>query len=119
MNEVEGMAGNISGYSGRNSLGLQAEFLSRYLERGFDLVADCLRNATFRGRVDKERRIVIDDIRAQEDNLGQVSFRAFPFGHVEEASLSPRSSGDLRLRRGFSPGAKLLQHSVASTQSTT
>jgi len=41
------MAGSISGYSGRNSLGLQAEFLSRYLERGFDLVADCLLNATF------------------------------------------------------------------------
>ncbi|HEY5285121.1 MAG TPA: insulinase family protein, partial [Polyangia bacterium] len=47
MNEVEGMAGGLSGYSGRNSLGLQAEFLSRYFERGFDLVADCILNAAF------------------------------------------------------------------------
>jgi zinc protease len=81
MNDVEGMAGSISGYSGRNSLGLQAEFLSRYLDRGFDLVADCLLNATFSDEeLDKERRIVIDDIRAQEDNLGQVTFRLFHSG---------------------------------------
>ena len=78
MNEVEGMAGALTGYTGRNSLGLQAEFLSRYFERGFDLVADCLRNATFpEDELEKERRIVLDDIRAQEDNLGQVAFRLF------------------------------------------
>jgi len=78
MNEVEGMAGALSGYSGRNSLGVQAEFLSRYFERGFDLVADCILNATFsEDELEKERRIVLDDIRAQEDNLGQVAFKLF------------------------------------------
>ena len=78
MNEVEGMAGALGGYSGRNSLGLQAEFLSRYFERGFDLVGDCLLNATFpEDELDKERRIVLDDIRAQDDNLGQVAFKLF------------------------------------------
>jgi zinc protease len=78
MNEVEGMAGTLAGYSGRNSLGLQAEFLSRYFERAIDLVADCLLNATFaEAELEKERRIVLDDIRAQEDSLGQVAFRLF------------------------------------------
>ncbi len=78
MNEVEGMAGALSGYSGRNSLGVQAEFLSRYFERGFDLVADCILNAAFsENELEKERRIVLDDIRAQEDNLGQVAFKLF------------------------------------------
>jgi zinc protease len=78
MNEVEGMAGSLTGYSGRNSLGLQAEFLSRYFERGFDLVADCLLHATFpEDELEKEQRIVLDDIRAQEDNLGQVTFKLF------------------------------------------
>jgi zinc protease len=78
MNEVEGMAGALTGYTGRNSLGLQAEFLSRYFERGFDLVADCLLNATFpEDELEKERRIVLDDLRAQEDNLGQVAFKLF------------------------------------------
>ena len=78
MNEVEGMAGSLTGYSGRNSLGLQAEFLSRYFDRGFDLVADCLLNATFaEDELEKERRIVLDDIHAQEDNLGHVAFKMF------------------------------------------
>ena len=78
MHEVEGMAGSLTGYTGRNSLGLQAEFLSRNFERGFDLVADCLLNATFpEDELEKERRIVLDDIRAQEDNLGQVAFKLF------------------------------------------
>ena len=78
MNEVEGMAGALTGYAGRNSLGVQAEFLSRYFERGFDLVADCILNATFsEDELEKERRIVLDDIHAQEDNLGQVAFKLF------------------------------------------
>jgi zinc protease len=78
MHEVEGIAGALTGYSGRNSLGLQAEFLSRYFERAIDLVADCLLNATFaEAELEKERRIVLDDIRAQEDSLGQVAFRLF------------------------------------------
>ncbi|HEX7509062.1 MAG TPA: pitrilysin family protein [Polyangia bacterium] len=78
MSEVEGMAGALTGYSGRNSLGMQAEFLSRSFERGFDLVADCILNATFsEDELEKERRIVLDDIHAQEDNLGQVAFKLF------------------------------------------
>ena len=78
MNDVEGMAGSMMGYAGRNSLGLQAEFLSRYFERAIDLVADCLLNATFaEDELEKERRLVLDDIRAQEDSLGQVAFKLF------------------------------------------
>jgi zinc protease len=78
MKTVEGMAGSLSGYSGRNSLGLQAEFLSRHWERGLDLVADCLLHPTFSDEeIEKERRIVLDDLRAQQDNLGHVAFQAF------------------------------------------
>jgi zinc protease len=78
MTEVESMAGNLSGYSGRNSLGVQAEFLSRHWERGLELLADCLLNATFsEEELEKERRIILDDLRAQEDNLGQVVFHIF------------------------------------------
>ena len=110
MHEVEGMAGSISGYSGRNSLGLQAEFLSRYLERGFDLVADCLLNATFSDEeLDKERRIIIDDIRAQEDNLGQVAFRLFHSGMWKKHPYRLDPLGTLESVAGFTR-RKLLQH---------
>lgn len=78
MHEVEGLAGSLTGYAGRNSVGLQAEFLSRNWEQGLDLVGDCLLHASFPDpELDKERRIVLDDIRAQDDNLGQAAFRLF------------------------------------------
>jgi zinc protease len=110
MHEVEGMAGSISGYSGRNSLGLQAEFLSRYLERGFDLMTDCLLNAVFsEEELDKERRIVIDDIRAQEDNLGQVSFRLFHSGMWKKHPYRFDPLGTADSVAGFTR-RKLLQH---------
>jgi zinc protease len=78
MQKVEGMAGSLSGYSGRNSLGLAAEFLSRHFVDGLGLVADCLSRPVFPDEeVARERRIVLEDIRAQDDNLTHVVFRAF------------------------------------------
>jgi zinc protease len=78
MREVEGMAGSLSGYAGRNSLGLQAEFLSRHLQPGLELLTDCLVGSTFpEDEIEHERRLILDDIRAQEDNLTHVAFRAF------------------------------------------
>ena len=78
MREVESMAGSLSGYAGRNSLGLQAEFLSRHLQPGLELLTDCLTSSTFaESEIEHERRLILDDIRAQEDNLTHVAFRAF------------------------------------------
>src|SRR5262249_21970808 len=45
--EIEGMAGSIGGFSGRNSFGVRAELLSRNWERGLDILADCILNPTF------------------------------------------------------------------------
>jgi zinc protease len=76
--EVEGMAGAIGGFSGRNSFGLRAELLSRNWERGLDILADCILNPTFpRDELEKERRQVLDELHAQEDNLSSVAFRLF------------------------------------------
>jgi zinc protease len=78
MTEVEGMAGGLSGFSGRNSFGVRAEFLSKHWERGLELLADCIRNPKFsEEELEHERRVILDDIRAQEDNLGHVAFRLF------------------------------------------
>ena len=78
MQKVEGMAGSLAGYAGRNSLGLSAEFLSRHVAEGLELVADCLTAPSFpEAEIDRERRLVLEDIRAQEDNLTHVVFRAF------------------------------------------
>jgi zinc protease len=76
--EVEGMAGSIGGFSGRNSFGLRAELLSRNWERGMDILADCILHPTFpAAELEKERRQVLDELHAQEDNLSSVAFRLF------------------------------------------
>ena len=76
--EIEGMAGAIGGFSGRNSFGLRAELLSRNWERGLDILADCILNPTFPdGELEKERHQVLDELHSQEDNLSSVAFRLF------------------------------------------
>ncbi len=76
--EVETLAGSLSGFAGRNSVGMHAEFLARHADRGLALLADCLQNSTFdESELEKERRIVLDDIAAQGDDLGHSVFRLF------------------------------------------
>jgi zinc protease len=76
--EIEGMAGTVGGFSGRNSFGVRAELLSRNWERGLDILADCILNPEFPAdELEKERRQILDELHAQEDNLTSVAFRLF------------------------------------------
>ena len=76
--EVEGMAGAIGGFSGRNSFGMRMELLSRHWERGLEIFADCISNPSFSDdELEKERRQVLEEIRTQEDNVSAEAFRLF------------------------------------------
>ncbi|HZS37809.1 MAG TPA: pitrilysin family protein [Polyangia bacterium] len=76
--EVEGMAGSIGGFSGRNSFGMRMELLSRQWERGLEIFADCILNPSFADdELEKERRQVLEEIRTQEDNVSAEAFRLF------------------------------------------
>jgi zinc protease len=76
--EVEGMAGSIGGFSGRNSFGMRMELLSRHWERGLEIFADCILNPSFSDdELEKERRQVLEEIRTQEDNVSAEAFRLF------------------------------------------
>ncbi|MBI4508301.1 MAG: insulinase family protein, partial [Deltaproteobacteria bacterium] len=78
MRDVEGMAGAIGGFSGRNSFGARVEMLAKNWERGLEILADCLLNPEFpEDELDKERRIVLDELSAQSDNLSTMAFRLF------------------------------------------
>jgi zinc protease len=75
---IEGMAGAVSGFSGQNSFGIHAEMLSRHWEQGLEIVADCVRNPAFVPQeVERQRRTLLEDIIAQDDNLGSVVMRLF------------------------------------------
>jgi zinc protease len=75
---IEGMAGSIGGFSGQNSFGLRSEFLARHWDQGLEILSDCLLNPAFSAEeVERERRSLIDDILAQDDDPGSKVMRLF------------------------------------------
>ncbi len=75
---VDRLGGSLGGVAGRNSFGLAAEWLARSWSQGFDLVADCLLDPTLpQAELAREKRQLLDDQIAQQDNPTQVAFRLF------------------------------------------
>lgn len=76
--EIEGMAGGINGFSGKNSIGISGKFLSRYFNEGVELMADCLLNPAFpQDELEKTRKEILADIKRQEDYLPGYTFKLF------------------------------------------
>ncbi|GAB4262633.1 MAG: pitrilysin family protein [Deferrisomatales bacterium] len=76
--QTDAISGQIDGFSGRNSFGLKAEFLSKYLEDGLDLFADLLCHSTCPPEeVEKVREDALAAIRLRKDNPGGWAFRLF------------------------------------------
>lgn len=76
--EVEGMAGGINGFSGKNSTGIYGKFLTRFFNDGMEIIADCLLNPTFpQDEVEKTRKEILADIKRQEDYLPGYTFKLF------------------------------------------
>jgi zinc protease len=76
--EIDTIAGDLSGFAGRNSFGVTAEVLSRYTRQGLDLLADILINPTFeRDELEKKRADLLAAIKHEEDDLLKVTFNLF------------------------------------------
>jgi zinc protease len=76
--EVDRLAGGIAGIGGRNSFGLRAEWLARTWEDGLDLLADCILAPRFDAEeVDRQRRLLLDDLKARADSGSHQAFRLF------------------------------------------
>ena len=75
---VDRLGGSLGGVAGRNSFGLAAEWLARSWAPGFDLLADCLLEPALpASELAREKRQLLDDQVAQEDNPTQVAFKLF------------------------------------------
>jgi zinc protease len=73
--EIESMAGDVSGFAGRSSFGVAAEVLHRDLGRGLELIADILRYSTFEpDELEKKRGDLLAALKHEEDDLFQVAF---------------------------------------------
>lgn len=76
--KIHEMAGDISGFNGKNTFGLKASFLSRYFKDGMKLVADVLRQPAFdQTEADKIKPERIAALKQQGDNLTAVAFNEF------------------------------------------
>jgi zinc protease len=76
--DIEKLAGNIGGFSGRNTVGVKCEFLSEHLHDGIGLFADVMCNPDFAAsEVAKEKALQLKAIKDQEDNLSSVAFAKF------------------------------------------
>ncbi len=106
--EVEAMAGSLEGFSGRNTLGLQADFLSRFFPQAMELLSDVLMNPTFpQQELERERPRLIASVRREKDQptrqvmriFSQTLFRVHPYGlppDGTEGSLEALRSLDLK-----------------------
>lgn len=75
---VENMGAGLSGYSGRNSFGLQGKFLQRDFEKGFRLFSESLLDPTFPGEeLEKKRIETLGALKQQKDQLSQATFLLF------------------------------------------
>lgn len=105
---VEDIAGSLNAFSGRNSFGLEAEFLSQYLDQGLRLFAEVLTSPALEEKeVGKARPNILAAIEQQDDQLTSRAFRLFartlygdhPYGREvlgDPESVARISAGDLR-----------------------
>jgi zinc protease len=76
--EVEGIAGALGGFSGRNSFGFVGQFLRESLDTGLDLFADMLLHPAFpEEEIEKVRTEMLAAIIRKEDHLASKAFDLF------------------------------------------
>jgi len=84
--EIESVGGSIETFGGNNSFGLSEEVLSGDLKTGFDVFADVLLAPSFPpAAFERERRIQLEMIRAQKDQLLQCCSQAMRRGLFGDA----------------------------------
>lgn len=75
---TDSMAAALSASSGKNSLAVTAESLSRYFDPLLDLLGEVLLRPAFASEeIEKARQDILADIKREEDNLSQYAFRLF------------------------------------------
>jgi zinc protease len=76
--EVEGMAGSIYGFSGKNTFGLSATFLSRFFSRGLEILTEVMLEPAFSPEeLEKLRPVLLAQLKQQEDSLPAITFLNF------------------------------------------
>lgn len=92
---VESMAGNLDGFSGRNSFGLSGEFLSKDMNAFLDLMAEIILDPSFPdSEAEKVRTDMLADIMRKKDNPTSQLYDLFFSTLYKNHPYDRPSSGD-------------------------
>lgn len=73
--EIDELGGNVDAFTSRETTGYVAHVLGERLDQAFDLVADLTLDSIFpEEEIEKERQIILDEIRMGEDNPTESIF---------------------------------------------
>lgn len=76
--QIESIAGDVSGFSGRNSFGVTVESLSKNFPEAVDIFSDVLLHPTFDAEeIERARREILAEINRQGDNLLRTAVNLF------------------------------------------
>ncbi len=76
--EIESIAAEVSGFSGRNSFGVTVESLSRNFDKAMNVFADVILNPSFSPEeIERARRDILSGINRQGDNLLRTAINLF------------------------------------------
>ncbi|HUT76826.1 MAG TPA: insulinase family protein, partial [Polyangia bacterium] len=107
---MDELACSVAGFNGRNTSGIQGEFLARSFVEGFELMGECLRSpALDAAEIEREKELLIEEIRASRDRLDQQAFlelqrvlyRAHPYGRSILGTEETVQGLDARRLRAF------------------
>ncbi|MFQ6066128.1 MAG: M16 family metallopeptidase [bacterium] len=75
---IESLGGAIDTYGGNNSFGCSVSVLKEDFDSGLEILADVIMNSTFPSEeIERERRIILAQIKAQEDDIFNAAFKLF------------------------------------------
>lgn len=104
--EIEGRAAVLDGMSGRNSVALHFECLTRDRELVLRRMFECAASPTFaQDELVHERRLALDDIAAERDDLSGVAFAAALSRIYGNHPYGRRRRGSRESLRGLEPRA--------------
>jgi zinc protease len=103
---VADMAGNLTGFTGKNTFGLKADFLARFFPEGLVLVRDVIREPAFdASEADKIRPELLAQLKQQEDSLTALAFQEFNTILFEGHPYGLNSIGSEYAIKSFTAGA--------------
>jgi zinc protease len=104
--KVGNMAGSLSGFNGKNTFGLKAEFLARFFKEGLGLVSDILQRPAFdKAEAEKIRPELLARLKQQEDSLTGLAFKEFNRLLFDGHPYGLNTSGSEEAIRGISVAA--------------